>query len=85
VNIHAHTNIHACAHSQPVCSPELEKRIKVQLQRAVAVKEGVPVKDSNLARALRRRIDFVASAAEAAVAAAAEPQDAEAQHEEAGR
>jgi len=45
-------------------SAEIEVKLKNKLQRAVAAKEGVEAKDSNLGKALRRRIDFFVSTVE---------------------
>lgn len=41
----------------------LDNEVKTKVHSAIAAKEGVEPKQSNLGKALRRRIDFVLSAA----------------------
>eukprot|EP00983_Pelagomonas_calceolata_P115315 1160183-Pelagomonas_calceolata.AAC.4 len=51
----------------PCCSADLDSKVKNKLQRAAAAAEGVEAKQSTLGRSLRRRIDYVVSAAEVPV------------------
>ncbi|KAF5826904.1 hypothetical protein DUNSADRAFT_1772 [Dunaliella salina] len=48
----------------PACSADLESKVKNKLHRAAAVAEGVEANKSIVGKTLRRRIDFVVSAAE---------------------